>query len=137
MKLVASLIASAALGLSMLAAVPSTATAAYPGIVHTNCSYRAPHVVKKKRGLVVSYRVRAAGNARPRGVVVLSVYKLRHGTGTAVRLVSESYVGPHWRRTSLGEFKKGRYSTKMSFRPGAGSVYEPCSSGPLNFRVKR
>ena len=137
MKLVASLIATAALGLSMLVAVPSPATAAYPGTVRTTTNYRVPGVIKKKNKLVVRFRVKASGNAHPRGAVKFRVYKFKHGKRKQIRLVSRSYVGPQWRHTSLGKFKKGRYSTKASFRPRAGSVYKASSSGFRNFRVKR
>ncbi len=96
MKLVASLIATAALGLSMLVLVPSTATAAppYPGTVRTTTNYRVPAAVKKKKKLVVRYRVKAAGNAHPRGIVNLRVYKFKNGKRKMIRLVSRRYVGP-------------------------------------------
>lgn len=140
MKLVASLIATAALGLSMLVAVPSPATAAppYPGTVRTTTNYKVPSTVKKKKKLIVRYRVKAPGNAHPRGIVKFRVYKFKNGKRKMVRLVNRRYVGPKWTKTSLGKFKKtGRYSTKAWFRPNSGSVYKPSSSGFRNFRVKR
>ncbi len=139
MKLVASLIATAALGLSMLVAVPSPATAGpYPGTVHTTCNYRGPHAVKKKHPVVVRYRVKAAGNAHARGFVMFRVYKFKHGHRRIIREVIRRYVGSPWQRTSLGTFKKpGRYATKMFFRPAHGTVYKASSSGFRTFRVKR
>ena len=140
MKLVASLVASSALAISMLVAVPSTATAApYPGTVATRCSYVVPGSVRKNRELFVRYRVRASGNARPAGVVKIRVYKIaKDGSKHLKRVFSQRYRGPNFKRTSLGTFKKkGRYSTKMWFRPRKGSVYKSCHSGSRYFKVKK
>jgi len=137
MKLVASLVASSALALSMLVAVPSTATAApYPGTVRTTCSYVVPGSVTKNKKLFVRYRVRASGNARPVGVVKLRVYKIsKNGSKHLKRVFSQRYRGPT--RTSLGTFKKGRYATKMWFKARRGSVYKSSHSGFRYFKVKK
>ena len=141
MKPLGSLIASAALALSMLVAVPSTATAAppYPGTVATSCSYGAPGSVRKNRNLIVAYRVRASGNARPSGLVTFRVWKVtKRGNLVFNRVVSNGYTGPRIRVRSLGKFKKaGRYVTQMSFRANRGSVYKPCATGFRGFRVRR
>ncbi len=141
MKLVGSLIASSALGLSVLVAVPPTASAAppYPGTVATQCSYAVPGSVRKNRRLNVAYRVRANGNARPSGLVTFRVWKVtRAGNLIFNRALSNGYTGPNIRFKSLGKFKKrGRYVTQMSFRPNRGSVYKSCATGLRGFRVRR
>ncbi len=78
MKLLGSVIASAALAIGTLVAVPPTASAAppYPGTVATQCSYAVPGSVRKNRRLNVAYRVRANGNARPSGLVTFTVWRV-------------------------------------------------------------
>ncbi len=138
MKLLGSLIASAALTLSVLVAVPAPATAApYPGTVATKCFYSAPGAVKRKRNYIVGYSVRANGNARPAGRVVFRVWKLKKKRVQKIRVYVNGYTGPSYRRKSLGRFQKGRYMSQMEFVPNRGSVYKGCASGLRTFRVKR
>ncbi len=140
MKLIASLIATAALALGMLVAVPTTATAApYPGTVATRCDYVVPGAVKRKRNLNVLYRVRArSGNAKPAGIVIFRVYKIKHHRLKFLRTIGRRYHDNKFHRVSLGSFrKKGRYATKMWFRPSQNSVYKYSSSGFRTFRVTR
>lgn len=139
MKFLGSVIAAAALALSALVAIPSTASAAYPGTVATNCTYAAPGVVKKKRNYNVAYRVSAAGNARPSGTATFRVYKVtKRGKLQLIRGFANGYTGPKVRMKSLGKFqKKGRYASQFVFRPNNGSVYKSCATGLRSFRVKR
>jgi hypothetical protein len=140
MKLVASLIATAAMTFSVLVAVPTTATAApYPGTVATTCSFQVPGSVRKGHKLFVTYRVRASGNAHPSGVVKIRVYRVkRNGSFDFNRLASRSYTGPAFKTTSVGTFKKkGKYATKIWFVPRRGSVYKSSHSAFHTFRVKR
>jgi len=139
MKVLGSLIASAALTLSVLVAVPAPATAApYPGTVATRCSYAVPGAVKRNRQLRVAYRVAARGNARPSGTVYFAVYKATRRGLKFVRLAANRYTGPRIQFRSLGKFKKGQYYTRMAFRPGSqNSVFKPCGTGLRGFRVKR
>jgi hypothetical protein len=141
MKLLASLIATAALALGALVAVPSTATAAYPGTVATQTSYAVPGSVRKNRNVVVAFRVKAQGNARPSGVVSFYVYKVikkKHHriSYRLVRLIRVGYTGAQVRFKSLGKFKKGKYVTRIAFQPSKGSVYKPSASGLRSFRVR-
>lgn len=136
MKLLGSLIAAAALALSMLVAVPTTATAAYPGTVATRCFYVTPGSVKKNRSYNVGYSVRASGNARPSGTAIFRVWKVKHNRVVKIRVFTNGYTGPHFVRKSLGRYKPGRYLTQFEFVPNRGSVYKGCASGLRNFRVK-
>jgi hypothetical protein len=138
MKLLGSFIAAAALAFSALVAVPTTATAAYPGTVATACSYAAPGTVRKNRNYKVSYRASASGNARPSGTAIFRVYQVKNGRLKLIRSFSNGYTGPKIRTKSLGKFKKkGRYASQFSFRPNKGSVYKSCATGTRSFRVKR
>ncbi|MCW2846490.1 MAG: hypothetical protein JWR90_464 [Marmoricola sp.] len=140
MKFLGSLIATMALALGALVAVPSTATAApYPGTVATRVTYAAPGAVKRKRNFNVAVNVRASGNARPAGTVTFRVYKVGKNGGLSFnRSVSIRYTGPYGRRVSLGKFqKKGTFVTNATFYAANGSVYKDSFSGNQSFRVKR
>lgn len=138
MKTLGSIIATVALALSALVAVPSAAQAAYPGTVATTCNYFAPGVVKRKRSYNVAYSVRAAGNARPSGKVIFRVWQVKKHRVKKIRVFVNGYTGPAYRRKSLGSFKqKGRYFSQLEFVPNRGSVYKHCASGLRTFRVKR
>lgn len=145
MKFLGSLIAAAALALSMLVAVPTAATAApspYPGTVATRASYAVPFTVRKKRSVIVAYRVRAvASNARPAGLVSFYVYKIvkkrQKIRFQLVRVLRNNYVGDVIRLKSLGKFKKGRYATRFAFSPPRNSVFKSSASGLRSFRVRR
>lgn len=136
MKLLASFVATAALALGALVAVPATANAAYPGTVATSPAYIAPGSVKKNKTYKVGYRVKAVGNARPSGTVTFRVFKVgKGGKLSLVRAFINGYTGPDGRFKSLGKFKQGRYATQMIFRPNPGSVYKTSSTGLRYFKV--
>ena len=137
MKLFASLIAAAAMTLTMLVATPIVANAApYPGTVATKASYAVKGSVKRNRPVTAAYRVTARGNARPVGTVTVRIYKVVNGRFKFIKSISQRYVGSAIKRVSLGKFKKGKYATLMSFKPAKGSVYKASSSGVRKFRVR-
>lgn len=137
MKLFASLIAAAAMTLTMLVATPIAANAAtYPGTVATKSSYAVQGSVKRNRAVKASYRVTARGNARPVGTVTVRVYKIVNGRFKFIKSISQRYVGSAAKRIALGKFKKGKYATLMSFKAAKGSVYKNSSSGVRKFRVR-
>ena len=134
MKLLASAIATAALILSGLVAVPTTANAApvYPGSVNTICSINVPNTrVGRKAKARVS--VRTAGRAHPAGVARIFVFNKR---GKVVRTRAISYRGPRARKVNLGKFRKGRYTAVLNFNADSNTVYRDCSDSD-RFRVKK
>lgn len=139
MKLIASLATSLMLALGALVVAPATATAApYPGTVTTHCSYRVPGHVKKRHNLHVAYRVRANGNAKPAGVVIFRVYRVKRHHLQHIRTYAHRYHDNKFHFTSLGSYKKvGRYATKMWFRPSQNSVYKYSHSGFHYFKVTK
>ena len=101
MKLFASLIAAAAMTLTMLVATPVTsATAApYPGTVATKSSYAVQGSVKRNRAVKAAYRVSARGNARPVGTVTVRIYKIVNGRFRFIKSITQRYVGSAIKRS--------------------------------------
>lgn len=137
MKLFASLIATAALTLSVLVGVPSTATAApYPGTVATQSQAVGAKTVKRTKAYRVAYKVKAKGNAKPSGKVIIRVYRLVKGKYKAIRSYTKAYSGSGYKFTSLGKYKKGKYAFRVYFRPAKSSVYKASNTGLRTFRVR-
>ena len=134
MKLLASAIATAALILSGLVAVPTTANAApvYPGSVNTICSVNVP-TSRVGRNVYARVSVRTAGRSHPAGVARVFVFNKR---GKVVRTRAISYRGPRARKLKLGKFRKGRYTAVLNFNADSNTVYRNCSDSD-RFRVKR
>ncbi len=136
MKFLASAIATAALILSGLVAVPTTANAAgpYPGTVPTTCFVNANNVRRGKR-IKATYRVRTPGNGRAVGLVRLRLYK----NGRLVKYRALSYRGPRSVTVRMGTHRVGRYVLRMTFRADPDSVYRNCadSDGVRVYKKKR
>ena len=139
MKILGSLIATAALTGAGLVAIPAAEAAPYPGTVATECALRVPGTVKRNKTIKMKVRARTKGNARVSGKVLVRVYKIKKGRDPKVRQKTVSYTGNRYHRVNVrGIRTPGRYKARAWFLPSSSnSVFKKSHTRLKYFRVKR
>jgi hypothetical protein len=139
MKILGSLIATAALTGAGLVAIPAAEAAPYPGTVATECALVVPGAVKRNKTITMKVRARTTGNARVSGKVQIRVYKIKSGRDRQIRQKTKAYSGRGFHKIGIRGIKTpGRYKARAWFLPAdSNSVFQRSYSKFKYFRVKR
>jgi hypothetical protein len=139
MKILGSVIVTAALTSSALVALPAAEAAPYPGTVATKVSFIVPGSVKRDRTIKTKVRARTTGNARVTGKILIRVYRVKKGHDPLVRQKTKAYSGSGYHKIGIRSIHTtGRYKARAWFLPSnRNSVFKKSHSGLKYFRVKR
>lgn len=135
MKKFATLIAASALTLGGAVVAPSGAVAAdpYPQTVATSCAVITNTPVRQFKVVRARVSWTSAGNARPRGTILVKV--IRRKTGQVVRGATRGYYGKP-RAVRFMFLKPGAYRIRVQGITPANSVFKGCTARAF-VRVKR
>ena len=126
MKKFATLIATSALAFGGAMVVPTAASAAadpYPQSVATSCSVATNSPVREGRTARVRVNWTSAGNASPRGSVLVKI--IRKKTGQVVRTSTQEFVGKRLTFKFKG-LKPGGYKVRVKASTPKTSVFKGC-----------
>lgn len=111
-------------GLVPLASATASAAEPYTGTIVTLCDASGQHRIESGRSARSSLYVKPAGNGKPKGAVLVQyIFK---STKKVIKTKNVSYSGRRVTFRSPKLTKRGRYVVRLTFKPGASSVFKGC-----------
>ena len=132
-KLLSAIIATALMGLGLVAvsAQPASAACPYTACINTATSVRTPATKRAGKSVPIKVIVVAPGNATPRGVVKVEVFRYGKKKYTS----NLPYAGGQITFVTQ-TLKKGIHVVNVTFTPDPGTVWN-ASSASTSFKIKK